>query len=45
MFQVVWSSWALFLGIAMLMLGNGLQASLLGLRATSEGFATGPPAW
>ncbi len=41
MYQVVLSSWALFLGIAMMMLGNGLQASLLGLRATSEGFATG----
>lgn len=40
MYQVVVSSWALFLGIAMMMLGNGLQASLLGLRATSEGFAT-----
>ncbi len=40
MYKVVLSSWALFLGIAMMMLGNGLQASLLGLRATSEGFAT-----
>ncbi len=40
MYRVVLSSWALFLGIAMMMLGNGLQASLLGLRATSEGFAT-----
>lgn len=34
------ASWALFLGIAMIMLGNGLQGSLLGLRATLEGFAT-----
>ncbi|MDH3791239.1 MAG: MFS transporter [Rhodospirillales bacterium] len=41
MFLVVRSSWALFLGIAMMMLGNGLQASLLGLRATAEGFSTG----
>jgi MFS family permease len=41
MYLVVRSSWALFLGIAMMMLGNGLQASLLGLRATAEGFATG----
>jgi MFS family permease len=40
LYHVVLSSWALFLGIAMMMLGNGLQASLLGLRATSEGFAT-----
>ena len=41
MLSVVLTSWALFLGIALMMLGNGLQASLLGLRAASEGFATG----
>ncbi len=40
MIQVVLSAWALFLGIAMMMLGNGLQVSLLGLRATAEGFPT-----
>lgn len=40
MIQVVLSAWALFLGIAMMMLGNGLQVSLLGLRATTEGFPT-----
>ena len=34
------SSWALFVGIALIMLGNGLQGSLLGLRASSEGFST-----
>lgn len=34
------SSWALLLGIALLMLGNGLQGSLLGLRASIEGFPT-----
>lgn len=34
------ASWALFLGIALLMLGNGLQGSLLGVRATLEGFPT-----
>ncbi len=33
MLSVVASSWALFLGIALIMLGNGLQGSLLGLRA------------
>ncbi|RAL20115.1 MFS transporter [Lujinxingia litoralis] len=33
-------SWALFVGIALIMLGNGLQTSLLGLRATLEGFDT-----
>ncbi len=37
---VVAASWALFLGIALIMLGNGLQGSLLGLRATLEGFPT-----
>ncbi|MFQ5784336.1 MAG: MFS transporter [Alphaproteobacteria bacterium] len=35
------ASWALFFGIALLMLGNGLQGSLLGVRATLEGFSTG----
>lgn len=34
------SSWALFLGIALIMVGNGLQASLLGVRATMESFDT-----
>ena len=40
MLSVVTSSWALFLGIALIMLGNGLQGSLLGLRASLEGFPT-----
>ena len=40
MLSVVASSWALFLGIALIMLGNGLQGSLLGLRASLEGFPT-----
>lgn len=34
----VGASWALFVGLGLVMLGNGLQASLLGLRATMEGF-------
>jgi MFS family permease len=34
------SSWALFLGIALIMLGSGLQGSLLGVRASLEGFPT-----
>ncbi len=34
--------WPLLAGIGLLMLGNGLQGSLLGLRATAEGF--GPTA-
>lgn len=32
--------WALFLGMALIMLGNGLQASLLGVRAAMEDFGT-----
>jgi len=40
MLTVVVSSWALFLGLAFIMLGNGLQGSLLGVRATIEGFPT-----
>lgn len=32
--------WALFIGIALFMLGNGLQGTLLGLRASLEGFGT-----
>ncbi len=38
MFQVIANSWALFLGLGLIMLGNGLQGSLLGLRASLEGF-------
>jgi MFS family permease len=34
------SAWALLLGMAFIMLGNGLQGTLLGLRATLEGFPT-----
>ena len=34
--MVVVSSWALFLGLGLIMLGNGLQGTLLGLRATIE---------
>jgi MFS family permease len=34
------SSWPLFLGVALMMLGNGLQTSLLGVRAGLEAFAT-----
>ena len=40
MLAVVAASWALFLGIGLIMLGNGLQASLLGVRAELEGFPT-----
>ncbi len=34
------ASWALLLGIGFMMLGNGLQGTLLGVRATIEGFET-----
>ncbi len=40
MYEVVRGSWPLFLGIALLMLGNGLQGTLLGVRANLEGFPT-----
>ncbi len=33
------SCWALFVGIGLMMLGNGLQGTLLGLRASLEGFS------
>ena len=40
MMAAVHSCWALLLGIALMMLGNGLQGSLLGIRASLEGFPT-----
>ncbi|MGR3463258.1 MFS transporter [Limimaricola sp.] len=40
MIQVLGSSWALLLGMFMLMIGNGLQGTLLGLRGEVEGFTT-----
>ncbi len=40
MLHVVASAWPLFLGIGMMMLGNGLQNSLLGIRAGEEAFPT-----
>lgn len=36
--NAAWGVWALLFGMALLMLGNGLQGSLLGLRASAEGF-------
>ena len=41
MLTVLRSSWALLLGILMLMLGNGMQGTLLGIRGGIEGFTTG----
>lgn len=40
MLQVMSGSWALYLGMFMLMIGNGLQGTLLGLRGDLEGFST-----
>ncbi len=34
------ASWALFTGMGLLMLGNGLQGSLIGIRSANEGFST-----
>ncbi|MFT5005987.1 MAG: MFS family permease [Paracoccaceae bacterium] len=40
MLAVARNSWALLLGILLLMLGNGLQGTLLGVRGSAEGFST-----
>ena len=40
MFQVLYSSWALLLGMMLLMIGNGVQGTLLGIRGAMEGFST-----
>jgi ABC-type tungstate transport system substrate-binding protein len=37
---VLANTWPLFLGMGILMLGSGLQGTLLGVRATLEGFPT-----
>jgi MFS family permease len=34
-----WSVWALLFGMGLLMIGNGMQGTLLGLRATDEAFS------
>lgn len=36
--RAIATSWPVFAGITMLMVGNGLQGTLLGIRATLEGF-------
>lgn len=38
MLAIISNCWALLLGIGLIMLGNGLQGSLLGVRASMEGF-------
>lgn len=39
--SLIFSLWALFLGVSLLTLGNGLQGTALGLRASLSGFETG----
>lgn len=40
MFVVLRTSWPLLLGILLLMVGNGMQGTLLGIRGGIEGFST-----
>jgi MFS family permease len=40
MFDVLKSTWALLLGMMLLMVGNGIQGTLLGIRGELEGFST-----
>ena len=40
MFKVLATSWPLLLGVMLLMVGNGVQSSLLGIRGAIEGFTT-----
>jgi MFS family permease len=40
MLQVLSSAWALLLGMMLLMVGNGLQGTLMGVRGDIEGFST-----
>ncbi|MGJ5618866.1 MFS transporter [Sulfitobacter sp. MF3-043] len=40
MIQVLSSAWALLLGMGLLMVGNGMQGTLLGIRGGIEGFTT-----
>ena len=39
MLIILRSSWALFFGVAMVFLANGLQGSLIGVRASIEGYS------
>ncbi|WP_209424800.1 MFS transporter [Pararhodobacter sp. SW119] len=40
MLRVFFASWTLLLGMMLLMIGNGLQGTLLGIRGSIEGFET-----
>ena len=45
MLDVVKSAWALLLGMALLMVGNGLHGTLLGVRGAMEGFSANTMAY
>ena len=45
MLFVVKNSWALLLGMLLLMLGNGLQGTLLGIRGAIEGMSPQIMSW
>ncbi len=40
MLRVLSHSWPLLMGVMLLMVGNGIQGTLLGIRGTEEGFST-----
>lgn len=40
MFRVIGTTWPLLMGIMLLMVGNGVQGTLLGIRGALEGFST-----
>lgn len=37
----MWATWALFVGLALVMAGSGLIGTIIGIRAEAEGFPTG----
>ena len=43
--SILKNTWPLFLGMAFLMLGNGLQGTLVSWRATYEGFSPSVTGW
>ena len=45
MTTVLSNSWALMLGMLLLMIGNGLQGTVLGLRGAIEGYSASTMAW
>jgi MFS family permease len=40
MFRVIGNAWALLLGMMLLMVGNGMQGTMMGVRGAIEGFST-----